>query len=214
MPTAAVILAGLRSIANQWLALAIVWHALVGALIARLIAGWRPSNRLLGRLMIGPLVSVSVLAWASGNPFNGAVFSALALVLVRISAGLSASPVKMSAMAAFIPGLLLMAFAWVYPHFLDTRQWATYTYAAPLGLIPCPTLSAILGMTLLSRFFRSRSWSLTLAAAGVFYGVVGVFVLGVMIDVVLLMGALTLALEATGGAARSSMTTRAEIPPA
>jgi hypothetical protein len=38
--------------------------------------------------------------------------------------------------------------------------------------------------------FGSRGWTLTLAAAGLVYGAIGVFVLGVTLDVVLLGGAL------------------------
>jgi hypothetical protein len=196
MPTPGAILLGLHTIANQWLALAVVWHALFGALLLSLIAGWRPSNRLLAVLLIAPLASVSALAWTSGNPFNGAVFAALALGLLGLRRRLSDSPVETSAAGAYVLGVLLVGFAWVYPHFLETSQWTTYAYAAPLGLIPCPTLSAVLGTTLLLRFLGSRPWSLALGAAGLFYGLIGVFILGVTIDIVLLLGAVTLAVLA------------------
>lgn len=47
-----------------------------------MLVGWRPSNRIVDYLFTAPLLSVSALAWASGNPFNGATFAALALFLI------------------------------------------------------------------------------------------------------------------------------------
>jgi len=73
MPSPETILSGAASIANGWRTLAIGWHALLGTLVIALLIGWRPSNRIAGYLFTAPLLSVSVLAWASGNPFNGKV---------------------------------------------------------------------------------------------------------------------------------------------
>jgi hypothetical protein len=95
----------------------------------------------------------------------------------------------------------LAVFGWFYPHFLATDRWIAYAYAAPLGLLPCPTLSAVIGITLILDFLGSRSWALTLAAAGLVYGVIGVFALGVMLDYALVAGALAaLAALATSAA--------------
>jgi hypothetical protein len=88
-------------------------------------------------------------------------------------------------------GAALVAFAWVYPHFLDGPA-IVYLVAAPLGVIPCPTLIAITGLALLGDGLGSRAWSLVLAGAGLFYGVIGVLWLGVTIDVVLVAGSLLL----------------------
>ena len=68
----------------------------------------------------------------------------------------------------------------------------TYGYAAPLGVLPCPTLSAVIGATLILGLLGSAVWSITLAVAGLVYGAVGVFVFGVQLDYVLLAGALGL----------------------
>jgi hypothetical protein len=87
---------------------------------------------------------------------------------------------------------MLIAFGWGYPHFLETDRWMTYAYAAPLGVLPCPTLSALIGATLILGLLGSAVWSITLAAAGLVYGTVGVFVLGVQLDYVLLAGTLVL----------------------
>ena len=192
MPSSEAVLSGVTAIANQWQSLAITWHVLFAALLLALLGGWRPSNRLAGALLAAPFLSVSVLAWISGNPFNGAVFVVFALLLLSRASRLSSGPVHFAPPLAFVPGALLVAFGWVYPHFLVTDRWTTYTYAAPLGLIPCPTLAAVIGLTLVLSFLRSRPWSVTLAIAGLLYGVIGVFWLGVALDYVLLAGAIGL----------------------
>ena len=78
-------------------------------------------------------------------------------------------------------------------------------YAAPLGLIPCPTLSALVGVALVVNGLGSRAWSLILSGSGVLYGVIGWFRLGVTIDGVLLVGAITLALAAVFHLGRASL---------
>jgi hypothetical protein len=87
------------------------------------------------------------------------------------------------------PGAALVAFGWTYPHFLPGHHWTVYTYAAPFGLLPCPTLAAVIGLTLVVGMLRSKAWSLTLAAAGFAYGAMGVFSLNVTLDYGLLAGA-------------------------
>jgi hypothetical protein len=89
-----------------------------------------------------------------------------------------------------VSGSLLFVFGWVYPHFLETRSILTYLYAAPTGLIPCPTLSTVIGLSLILGGLGSRAWSLTLGFAGIFYGVFGAAWLGVTIDWFLAVGAL------------------------
>jgi hypothetical protein len=199
MPSAEAILDGLTAIANDWRGLAIGWHVLLTAAIVGMFAGWRPTNRTAAGLLIMPLVSVSVLAWSSGNPFNTATFAALALALGSILRRLSSRPVRVSQPWLVAAGALLLTFAWVYPHFLHARTWAEYIFAAPLGLIPCPTLAAVIGVTLILGLLESRAWSLTVAVMGLAYGAIGIFRLGVRIDVALLAGAALLALTALGG---------------
>jgi hypothetical protein len=93
-------------------------------------------------------------------------------------------------------GSLLFAFGWLYPHFLEAGTPHRYLYAAPTGLVPCPTLSAVIGLALILEGFGSRAWSLTLAVLGLLYGVVGTFRLHVLIDMVLLVGAAGLGITA------------------
>ncbi len=77
-------------------------------------------------------------------------------------------------------------------HFLNTTSFLPYLYAAPVGLVPCPTLSITIGAALILGGLESRGWSLVLAGMGIFYAVFGALRLGVTIDFTLLVGALIL----------------------
>lgn len=184
---AELILAGLASIANDWTALAIAWHVLLAAMLLLLTAGWRPSARLLGRLLIPPIFSVSVAAWLSGNPFNATTFAIVAGVLAWAASRLSTGPIHFAARGWASAGVVLIAFGSAYPHFLRTDVWARYLYAAPLGLLPCPTLSVVIGMTVLVDSLHQPRWCAPLIAAGVIYGGFGVARLGVQLDWALLV---------------------------
>jgi hypothetical protein len=196
MPSPETILSLAATTANQYQALAIGWHVFLGTILVALLAGWRPSNRFAGYVLVAPLLSVSALAWASGNPFNGATFAALALLLIGLATRLSTEPVNVASPFLLLTGALLVAFGWTYPHFLRGDHWTAYTYAAPFGLLPCPTLSAVIGLTLVLGMLRSKAWSVTLAAAGFAYGAMGVFILGVTLDYGLLAGATLLGVGA------------------
>jgi len=196
MPSPETILNLAATTANQYRTIAIGWHVLFGMLLLALLGGWRPSNRSAGYLLAAPFLSVSTLAWMSGNPFNGATFAVLALTLMGLASRLSKERARLASSAVLLPGAFLIAFGWTYPHFLQTDHWPTYLYAAPFGLLPCPTLSAVIGLTLILGMLRSRAWSVTLATAGLIYGVMGVFGLGVTLDYGLLGGAVLLAVVA------------------
>ena len=81
MPEPHEILAGLDAIATGWWPLAVFWHACFGVAAFALFAGWRPSERLAGTLAAMPLLSVAIIAWLASNPFNGLIFTTLAVVL-------------------------------------------------------------------------------------------------------------------------------------
>jgi hypothetical protein len=192
MPTPDEILSGLSEIANTWRVLAIFWHVYFGVLALLLLQGARPSRRFVGVLLGLPLLSVSVLAWINGNPFNGTFFAMSGIALIAISTRLSHDRVRVAPLWAATLGALLFAFGWVYPHFLNTLSFLPYLYSAPTGLIPCPTLSIVIGLALILGGLGSRTWSLVLGVTGIFYGIFGSAWLGVLIDWVLLLGALTI----------------------
>jgi hypothetical protein len=195
MPTPNEILAGLRDLANGWSALALAWHIYFGALVGGLVLGLRPSKRTVGLLLAIPLLSVGGLAGWSGNPFNAILFILAGLVLAFIALAFSSESVKVASGSAFFVGVLLVGFGWVYPHFLMASSVWQYLYLSPLGVIPCPTISALVGLTLILGGLGSRSWSLVLSMFGIFYGLVGAAGLGVQIDWALFAGALTLAVS-------------------
>lgn len=190
MPAPEQILSSLSAIANRWQMVAIMWHILFALFVAGLAFGWRPSKRIAGVLLALPLISVSVFAWLSANPFNGLLFAAAAIALLWIAARLPQEQVQIAPLWLAGLGGLMVVFGWVYPHFLLTTSWIPYLYAAPTGLIPCPTLSIVIGLSLMMGNFESRGWSLTLAVMGLFYALFGAFRLGVMLDLGLLAGAL------------------------
>lgn len=196
MPTPDVILNGLTTLANDWRWLAIVWHVFLVTLIVMLAAGWRPPVRVAGYLLAAPITSVSLLAWWSGNAFNGAVFALLALTLVGVASRFPNTPMRIRTFLSVASGVVLIVFGGTYPHFLRTDSWTAYLYASPFGLLPCPTLSVVIGSTLLFRNPGSISWSAPLVAAGFLYGSMGVFRLGVVLDWGLILGSMVIAAAA------------------
>jgi len=189
MPNSTEILAVVSQIANRYVAVAVVFHAILAAIAVAAFRGWRPSRQVTASLLTIPVVSVSVFAARGGNPFNTAVFAALTIVLALVTMRMSRDPVRRGPSWASIAGVVMLVFGLVYPHFVETSSPWSYLYAAPTGLIPCPTLSLVIGLTLLLGGLGSRAWSLTVASAGILYGVIGVFWLGVTMDALLALGA-------------------------
>lgn len=209
MPTSTEILSGLAAIANDWIAVAVAWHVAVAVALAAIAIGWRPHIRT-ARLLIAALpASVAIAALVHGNPFNGIVFAGATVLLISLALRDRVEAPLASPLWARWAGGAMIAFGWLYPHFLVGDPWR-YLYAAPLGLVPCPTLSMAIGLALLVPGGR-RAWSLTLASIGVFYALFGALRLGVLIDFGLLAGALALAVLATT-AIRSKWRPRASLP--
>jgi hypothetical protein len=215
MPSAQAILDSLARVANEAFWFAVAWHAAT-ALVLALALQRRLQQRMLSWLLCAPLASVSAFACWSANPFNGSVFALLALLLALRARAAPREPVVIARGWPAIAGWLMIAFAWVYPHFLDTAQPALrYLYGAPLGLIPCPTLSLVIGLTLLTDAPAGAAAALIAAAAGLFYGVWGVLRLHVLLDVALIVGALALlARAASRRAAASRPNDSSATPPA
>ena len=204
------ILAWATSVANDWLWLAVGWHVALAALTVSLAGGWRPSQRLLASLLALPLLSVALVAAATRNPFNGAVFAALFVLLLRGALRQSTRPVTAAPSAWLAPAVALLAIGWAYPHFVNASSWAVYGYASPFGLLPCPTLLVVTGMTLLFAGPASKRWTVPLFAADVLYGVIGVLVLRVSLDVCLIAGAILLSLKARVDLPRSLLSPPSE----
>lgn len=193
MPNSEEILAGLETIANNWRWLAIVWHGYFTFVILVLILRARPSRRIFGVLLVLPLLSVSGFAWFNENPFNGGFFGIAAIILLITALRLPAGEIRISPIWLAVTGAIMTGFGWVYPHFLIGSGFARYLYSAPTGLIPCPTTSIVIGVSLITGGLGSRAWCLILAVIGLFYGAFGALKLGVSIDLTLFAGSLVIA---------------------
>ncbi|HEU5255113.1 MAG TPA: hypothetical protein VFU28_03935, partial [Vicinamibacterales bacterium] len=66
-------------------------------------------------------------------------------------------------------------------------------YASPFGILPCPTLAVVIGVTLMGRPLMAVRWHAIVIVAGLLYGAIGVFRLGVVLDWGLLLASLALA---------------------
>lgn len=190
MPTPEQILSGLHAIANQWQFVAMLWHIYFAVIAIGLLSGIRLSKRMGGILLALPLLSVSALAWTAANPFNGIVFAVVGVALLGVALRLPDERIVVAPGWVVGAGVLMFLFGWLYPHFLDTTSFLPYFYAAPTGLVPCPTLSIVIGFSLMVGGLDSRKWALLLGGSGLFYGLFGALRLGVTIDLILLLGAL------------------------
>jgi hypothetical protein len=191
MPSSDVILDQLTVIAHEWRWLAAAWHAAILVILVHAFLR-RPSQRRLARLLAVPMVSVCVLAGWAGNPFNAITFMLLALLLAVVATQLDNWPCALGSRFQAGAGLLLFAFGFFYPHFLVAETWTAFVYMSPFGLLPCPTLAVVTGISLIFGSFGSRRWSGTLMPALLVYGGIGVGVLGVWMDAVLIAGAVAL----------------------
>jgi hypothetical protein len=186
------ILNSLQSIANEYSFVAIIWHVVILIFFALLFFRVVSSQRITGTLISLPLISVAVFAWISGNPFNGSVFALLAVLVLIFGFRIPVIPLEPSRLPFLIIGILMVIFGLVYPHFLENGSPVRYLVAAPTGLVPCPTLSLVIGLALIFSGFHSQAMMLTLVVAGLFYGIFGAFRLGVTLDLFLLFGTASL----------------------
>src|SRR6185436_895878 len=117
MPTAREILSWATTVANDWRWLAVLWHGgLAAALVGLAMA--RPSRRLTGALLVLPVLSVAIVAAASGNLFNALTLTLFAVLLLRAAARLAPIAFVPASPGWLLAGAGLVAFGWVYPHFL------------------------------------------------------------------------------------------------
>ena len=191
MPDKTQILHGLTMLTGRFEALAAIWHVAILLLLAAWV--WRrPSTRIMFGFFGLLLASVGALAWWSRNPFNGIVFSALAAAFVYQAAKKPRPTETTKGVFFLLAGSARILFGLFYPHFVRTDSWLPYLVYAPIGLIPCPTLSLITGFFILQRGFGSKLMTVVVMAAGLFYAVFGIFRLGVTLDVGLLAGVIVL----------------------
>jgi len=192
MPTPEEILNGLAIAANRFTSISILWHLIIAAFTLVMLTGRKFNTKIIGSGLGILLLSVAIIAYLVSNPFNAVMFAAAALLFGIYNLQFKPVPVSLEWNIFSVSGLIMVLFGFVYPHFLDNGAFYRYLYASPLGLIPCPTLSAFIGITLMLRGFRSKKWMITATLPGLFYGFVGVLWLRVYMDAVLIAGSLLL----------------------
>ena len=196
MPTPEKILEGLTYAANQYSVLAILWHVIFLALIIILFTGRKPPKKITGIILALPVISVGIIAVFIPNPFNAIIFLLAGILLLIFGNFLADENIEIHWNIFSVAGLLLIIYGWVYPHFVDGSSLFRYLYRAPTGIVPCPTLSIVIGFTLFFNGFKSKKWMFTLVVLGLFYGIFGFFRLKVYLDIGLLLGALLLGILA------------------
>jgi hypothetical protein len=196
MPSASEILKALALLANKYMVVAIAWHAaFVLFLLLLLFANRKPSNHFAGYFLTLPLFSVSIFAWQMGNLFNGILFLIECVVLVFLTTKNKTDSVGINPNIWLRTiGAIIFLSGLFYPHFLEQNLWM-YLYAAPVGLVPCPTLLTITGLVLVFDTRQLKSWFVVLTIVDFFYGVFGVMKLNVYLDLILIAGAIALFLQ-------------------
>jgi hypothetical protein len=188
-------LLGVMSRELTWLAVG--WHVVVFAVFAAGLAGFRPSNRVIAIVLVALASSVAVAALAYANPFNALAFGILAVALAISSARHPPGRASLGPPWAVLLGSAVLLFGTCYPHFV-VGPWYLRIMAAPVGVVPCPTLAVVGGTTLVLGAFGARALPALLAAWSAFYALFGILRLGVMLDAGLVassVGLVALAIE-------------------
>lgn len=137
--------------------------------------------------------SVTINALVFGNPFHAVTFGILALTaLVQLFVRTEAIRVTESKWMMAIALFFIFMGLW-YPEFVDKNPLMLLV-VSPVGVIPCPTLLTTIGLLTLIMPRVNRFQYLITITLGIVYGVIGVFVFKVYLDITLLI----LALYASG----------------
>ncbi len=189
-----IILNYIQSVAGKYPVLSIALHVMVIALtILFFIPAFKQKRFVYNGALSVLFTSVAVIACINDNPFNGGVFVILLgfviveffrrrneIVTVSFSRHTWGTNVKNALCLAFIfLGLL-------YPHFVNVSP-ILFIFLSPFGIIPCPTLTVTMG--LLNLFYPRVSKGVYTATTlmALFYGITGVFLLQVYMDIPLML---------------------------
>ncbi len=192
MPTPAEILRQLEETSRVLTPIAMAWHIVLAAAVLAVLGRWRPSQRTALVALAAPAASVALAASEYGSAFNVLSFAILTALLGMAAWRASAAPVSRGPAWATVIGAAALAYGWIYPHFVEGGPLLA-VIAAPIGLVPCPTLAVIAGFALIGGGFGSRGAVATVATWSAFYAVFGIARLGVVLDAGLAAAAVALA---------------------
>jgi hypothetical protein len=186
MPTPEEILTSTAYLANKYMAIAVMWHVVIVLLLTAYISQKQMSSRIYYGLPGLLFLSVALLAFSVLNFFNALVYFGLSVLLLRKSITTGDSRFELNkSITLTISAYAIILSGLVYPHFLDSDIFA-YIVASPTGVIPCPTLLLVSGTSLLFVRPDDKSIFYILIPVNVVYGLIGIFVLGVYLDIILL----------------------------
>jgi hypothetical protein len=193
MPSPQVITAELAQIANRAFALAVAIHLVLGLIGVAYALGARPTRGAALLLVSTLFGTVGMVAFTFHNPFNASTFGLLSIAYAFTALSWRGQRERREEIRwARGIGWSMLVFGWTYPHFLEQSSPFAYLIGAPLGLLPCPTLAFVAGLSLTRLVPVPAALSLLVAVTGLFYGLFGMLRLGVLLDGALLLGALAL----------------------
>lgn len=183
-----VILSYIGAVAGKYIWLNVTLHIVCYAAVALLfVPGFRYKKAVWNSLVTVLFSSVAAIALLNGNPFNfgifaiAAAFAVFEIVKRRGAADLSfTSDTAHNIRTAIF--LVVALFGLIYPHFVDAHP-ALMPFVSPLGIIPCPTLTFVLGIANILYPRVNRALYTVLALLGVFYGITGLLLVNVYFDI-------------------------------
>jgi len=133
----------------------------------------------------GLFLSVMVNAIIHGNPFHIFTFAILTVTaLAQLFFGKQKIELTSSRTTKAIAFFFIFIGIW-YPDFIE-KNLLMLLLVSPVGVIPCPTLLTTLGLMTLVAPSLSKTEYLITAIMGLIYGIIGVFILKVYLDITLL----------------------------
>jgi len=183
----------LSMIANQNTLVNLGMHLLVAAAVLSLllVSGDRLRGRIIDGVICLLLFSVAANALVYGNPFHLIVFSLLALLsIVDLAAGKNRYRFELKKPGNIV-ALIFIGLGFWYPEFTRVTP-LQQIFLSPLGIVPCPTLLVVFGLLKLADAQVRSHLSRRLVFPLLVFGLVGVWFLGVYLDVALIFAAASL----------------------
>jgi len=183
-----VIVKYLEMVANSSLLVNFLMHLVVFIAIAVIfVVKSSQIKRLVFQAALSVLfLSVTVNAIIHGNPFHIVTFAILTVTaLVQLCLGKGNIEITRNRNTLAVAFFFIFIGIW-YPDFIEKNLFMLL-FVSPVGVIPCPTLlTTIALMTLVSSSLSKTQYIIT-AIMGLIYGIIGVFVLKVYLDISLLV---------------------------
>ena len=178
-------------VANNNLLVNLLMHIVVFTAIASIFIVTKENlRRFIFHAAVGILfTSVTLNAVIFGNPFHAVTFGILALTaLVQPFVRKNNIQISSSKWNIVVALFFILIGLW-YPEFVE-KNALMLLMVSPVGIIPCPTLLTAIGLLLIILPSVSRVQYVITIIMGIVYGVIGVMVFKVYLDIALLVLAL------------------------